>query len=94
MGKLRLVRLVYSHSFQAHSQCSEAFYRDQLASDIRTEPSRSAAERKAMLELLKHFEEDGLDDPFAYPEQSDDDDADDLERRLSGIDIGEYYILR
>ncbi|KAN0130040.1 hypothetical protein V8E53_012194 [Lactarius tabidus] len=74
---------------EAHSQCSEPFYRDQLASDIHTESSTSAAERKAMLELLKRFEQDNLDDPFAHPENSDDDEGpvDDLERRLAGVDL-------
>ncbi|KAH9164514.1 hypothetical protein EDB89DRAFT_2139871 [Lactarius sanguifluus] len=73
-----------------HSQCSEPFYRDQLASDIHTEPSTSATERKAMLELLKRFEQDSPDDPFSRPEESDDDEdpADDLDRRLAGIDLG------
>jgi len=74
-----------------HSQCSEPFYREQLASDIHAEPSTSAAERKAMLDVLKRFEEeDGLDDPFANPQNDDDDeggDDDDLERRLAGIDL-------
>lgn len=50
-----------------------------------------------MMDLLKRFEEDNLDDdPFANPEYSDDegaggdgDDGDDLERRLAGIDLGE-----
>ncbi|KAI9459657.1 hypothetical protein BJY52DRAFT_354098 [Lactarius psammicola] len=74
---------------EAHSQCSEPFYRDQLALDIHTEPSTSAADRKAMLELLKRFEQDSLDDPFAHPEEGDDDEGpgDDLERRLAGIDL-------
>lgn len=47
-----------------------------------------------MLELLKRFEQDSLDDPFAHPEKSDDDEGplDDLERRLTGIDLGEHYI--
>ena len=52
-----------------------------------------------MMDLLKRFEEDNLDDdPFANPEYSDDEGAggdgnggDDLERRLAGIDLGEYY---
>ena len=44
-----------------------------------------------MLELLKRFEQDNLDDPFAHPENSNDDEGtiDDLERRLAGIDLGE-----
>ncbi|KAH9046966.1 hypothetical protein EDB83DRAFT_2523233 [Lactarius deliciosus] len=70
-----------------HSQCSEPFYRDQLASDIHTEPLTSATERKAMLELLKRFEQDSPDDPFSHAEESDDDEGDDLERRLAGIDL-------
>ncbi len=47
-----------------------------------------------MLELLKRFEQDSLDDPFAHPEESDDDEGpvDDLERRLAGIDLGEFYM--
>jgi hypothetical protein len=47
-----------------------------------------------MLELLKRFEQDSLDDPFADPEKSDDDEGpvDDLERRLTGIDLGELYM--
>jgi hypothetical protein len=52
-----------------------------------------------MMDLLKRFEEDSLnDDPFTNPENSsddegvggDDDDGDDLERRLAGIDLGEF----
>lgn len=52
-----------------------------------------------MMDLLKRFEEDGLDDdPFAHQEYSDgeggggddDGDDDDLERRLAGLDLGEW----
>jgi hypothetical protein len=51
-----------------------------------------------MMDLLKRFEEGSLnDDPFTNPENSDDegvggdsDDRDDLERRLAGIDLGEF----
>lgn len=49
------------------------------------------------MDLLKRFEEDSLDDPFANPENDDDDeggaDGDDLERRLAGLDIGESPVL-
>jgi hypothetical protein len=59
-------------------------------------------ERKAMVDLLKRFEEDSLDNPFANgdddeggggtgsEDDDDDDDDDDLERRLAGIDLGEF----
>jgi len=41
-----------------------------------------------MMDLLQRFEEDSLDDPFANPENSDDEGgSDDLERRLAGIDL-------
>jgi hypothetical protein len=44
-----------------------------------------------MMDLLQRFEEDSLDDPFANPENSDDEGgSDDLERRLAGIDLGEF----
>lgn len=45
-----------------------------------------------MMDLLQRFEEDSLDDPFANPEGSDDEGGgdDDLERRLAGIDLGEF----
>ena len=45
-----------------------------------------------MLNLLKRFEEDNLDNPFANPETNDDDGTDDLERRLADIDLGEFYL--
>ncbi|KAI0060636.1 hypothetical protein BV25DRAFT_1827494 [Artomyces pyxidatus] len=69
----------------AHSQCSEPFYRTQLESDIRAEPSKSAAERAQMMSLLKRFEEDNLDDPFDG--EDDADDETDLERRLAGLNL-------
>lgn len=48
-----------------------------------------------MMDLLKRFEEDSvIDDPLTNRENSDDgddgDDGDDLERRLAGIDLGEF----
>lgn len=53
-----------------------------------------------MMDLLKRFEEDSLNgDPFTNPGSSDDEgvggdgddgDGDDLERRLAGIDLGEF----
>ena len=48
-----------------------------------------------MMDLLKRFEEDSLDDPFANPENRDDeggDDGNDLERRLAGLDLGESIL--
>ena len=69
---------------QTHAQCSELFYRDQLASDISTSTTASVDERKRMMELLKQFEENNLDDPIE--EGSDDDDG--AYRNLAGLDFG------
>jgi hypothetical protein len=50
-----------------------------------------------MADLLKRFEEDSLDDPFADGDDDEggggagDDGDDDLERRLAGIDLGEIF---
>jgi hypothetical protein len=45
-----------------------------------------------MLDLLKQFEEDSFDNPFANPETNNDDGINDLEQRLAGIDLGEFYL--
>ncbi|KXN87517.1 Zinc finger HIT domain-containing protein 2 [Leucoagaricus sp. SymC.cos] len=42
----------------AHSQCSETFYKNELQTDIAMTPSRTAEERKQMMELLKRFEDE------------------------------------
>jgi hypothetical protein len=48
-----------------------------------------------MMDLLKRFEEDSQDDPFADSENGDGDgdDDDDLESRLAGIDLGEFFLF-
>jgi hypothetical protein len=45
-----------------------------------------------MINLLKRFEEDNLDNPFVNPETNDDDGTDNLEQRLAGINLGESYL--
>ena len=44
-----------------------------------------------MLEMLKKFEEEGVDDDLLGNDEEDDDDKDDLAKRLSNIDIGQYF---
>ncbi|KAL9713458.1 hypothetical protein Ac2012v2_003068 [Leucoagaricus gongylophorus] len=46
----------------SHSQCSETFYKNELQSDIATTPSRTHEERKQMMELLRRFEEEAVQD--------------------------------
>ena len=71
---------------KAHSECSEGFYKMQIESDIRAEPSKTAAERIKMLELLKRFEEDSLEDPL------DDDQMSELANKFHDVDLGQFSI--
>ncbi|TFK26230.1 hypothetical protein FA15DRAFT_588812, partial [Coprinopsis marcescibilis] len=68
----------------SHSQCSEPFYKNELETGIRAEPSKTAEERSTMLGLLRRFEEENADEGFNV---EDDDDNSDLARRLSFIDL-------
>ncbi|KAK1228466.1 hypothetical protein PQX77_008484 [Marasmius sp. AFHP31] len=72
---------------QAHSDCSESFYKKEIANGIDTEPSKSAEERLKMLEILKRFEEDNLEDEGIFDEEEEVDNNDDFEDRFQGIDI-------
>ena len=76
---------------QAHSQCSEVFYKRELENEIRTQPSKSRQERHQMLEMLKRLEEDSLDDERELLEGDEEDAADDLAQRLSNVDLGKLY---
>ncbi|KAK7019915.1 hypothetical protein R3P38DRAFT_2971182 [Favolaschia claudopus] len=68
-----------------HSQCSETFYKKEVESDIRAEPSKSASERQRMLELLKRFEEESSTQDDLNSE--DEDKESDLARRLKNVDL-------
>ncbi|KAJ3482588.1 hypothetical protein NLI96_g6878 [Meripilus lineatus] len=65
---------------QDHAECSEAFYRKEIEADVKATP-KSKEEKQKMIELLRRFEEDTLDDPL------DDEDARDLADRLENLDI-------
>lgn len=78
---------------QAHSQCTESFYRKAVEDQIRSEPSQSAEEKRKMLEMLKRLEADSLDVTAEDNSDGDDDGGQDgpdasLEVRLAGLDIG------
>jgi hypothetical protein len=80
---------------QAHAQCSESFYRKELESNIRTEPSKTAEERMRMMELLKRFERsaDGDDAGLLEEDEEAGDDGTTLAKRLDGIDLGKYNFV-
>ncbi|VDB99928.1 unnamed protein product [Peniophora sp. CBMAI 1063] len=67
---------------EAHNTCSEGFYRTQLETDIRSAPSKSAEERKEMMEVLKRFEEENTEDDL-----DGDDDEDELESKLRDVNL-------
>ncbi|KZP30636.1 hypothetical protein FIBSPDRAFT_814946 [Athelia psychrophila] len=75
---------------EAHSQCSETFYRKEVESGIQAEPSKSTAEKMQMMELLKRLEKESAEeDPNMLEESEEDeeDDEDDLAQRLEGMDL-------
>ncbi|KAJ7507309.1 hypothetical protein B0H11DRAFT_1849854 [Mycena galericulata] len=72
---------------EAHSQCSETFYKKEVESDIRTEPSKTAQERQRMMELLKRFEEDqGQIETFEGDDEGESEESD-ISRRLQDVDL-------
>ncbi|CDO68391.1 hypothetical protein BN946_scf184815.g38 [Trametes cinnabarina] len=66
----------------------ESFYRKELEEDVKSAPSSSAEEKRRMMELLKHFEEDTLEESPLLAESDDDgDNADDLHNRIKNLDL-------
>ncbi|KAJ3482590.1 hypothetical protein NLI96_g6874 [Meripilus lineatus] len=66
---------------EEHAECSETFYRKEIESDVKTNPT-SNEEKQKMIELLKRFEEDTLDDQL-----DEEDTGDRLADRLENLDI-------
>ncbi|KDQ25058.1 hypothetical protein PLEOSDRAFT_1078943 [Pleurotus ostreatus PC15] len=75
----------------SHGQCSEGFYRKEVETDIQSEPSKTAEERRRMMDLLKKFEEDSLKQDDGDGDDSDgegsDDETNELSKRLRGVDL-------
>ncbi|KAI0642320.1 hypothetical protein C8Q79DRAFT_1013608 [Trametes meyenii] len=72
---------------EKHADCSESFYRKEVELDVKSAPSASVEEKRRMMDLLKRFEEDALEDSPLL-EDSDNEEADDLHNRLQNIDLG------
>lgn len=75
---------------QAHSQCSETFYRKEIQTSIETKSSKSHEEREKMLELLKRLEEQTQEeDSSSLLRDQDESDSDfnDLASRFADVDI-------
>ncbi|KAF8889331.1 hypothetical protein BD779DRAFT_340036 [Infundibulicybe gibba] len=72
---------------QSHSHCSETFYKKELESDIRSEPSKTARERMEMMDLLKRFEKESAEEEEAEDIDDVDSDPEALEQRFRDLDI-------
>ncbi|KAF5336161.1 hypothetical protein D9611_006356 [Ephemerocybe angulata] len=69
---------------EAHSQCSETFYKKEIETGIQSEPTKSAQERMQMLDLLKRFEEESAEDAEALEADADESD---LAQRFAAVDL-------
>ncbi|PCH44112.1 hypothetical protein WOLCODRAFT_164926 [Wolfiporia cocos MD-104 SS10] len=72
---------------ESHSNCSETFYQKELESDVRSAPSASEEEKRKMMELLKQFEQESMDDDLLIPDADEEDTGDELAYRLGGMDL-------
>jgi hypothetical protein len=75
------------YTTKSHAQCSEAFYRKEIESDINTQPSQSNAERLKMMQVLKQFEEGNQESEIDFFQAEVEDDTD-LAGRLQNVDLG------
>ena len=79
---------------QKHGDCSESFYRKEVELDVKSAPSASTEEKRGMMELLKRFEEDALDESPLLDDWDNEDGVDDLQKRLQDFDLGASPQLR
>ncbi|KAF9509735.1 hypothetical protein BS47DRAFT_1320078 [Hydnum rufescens UP504] len=70
---------------EAHSQCTESFYRKSVEDQIRTEPNSSVEDRRQMIEMLKRLEDNSNDE---ITEDTEDGDLS-LSGRLAHLNIDE-----
>ncbi|OJA21550.1 hypothetical protein AZE42_03238 [Rhizopogon vesiculosus] len=73
---------------EAHSQCSETFYRKEIQTSTKAK-SKTSEERENMLEMLKRLEDQMQeeDSNLLHDQHEADSDADDLVHRFAGVDI-------
>ncbi|KLO06656.1 hypothetical protein SCHPADRAFT_837775, partial [Schizopora paradoxa] len=73
----------------AHSQCSEPFYKRELEDGIKSQPNASMEERTKMMDLLKRFEEEEGNPDSLNEEDKESAETDGLVERLGGVDLDE-----
>lgn len=75
---------------QAHSQCSETFYRKEIQTSIDTKSSKTHEKREKMLELLKRLEEQTQEEDSSSllrDQDESDSDTNDLVSRFADVNI-------
>ncbi|EJU03459.1 hypothetical protein DACRYDRAFT_49633 [Dacryopinax primogenitus] len=75
---------------EKHVQCTEPFYKQSLEDEIKAGRSRTADEKRAMLDMLKRFEEQSAEAEETQPSDEEDEESDDLAARLAELDLGMY----
>ncbi|GAA5971069.1 hypothetical protein JCM21900_003611 [Sporobolomyces salmonicolor] len=71
-----------------HAGCSEAFDRQTLVDEIKTAEGKTGEEKRAMMDMLKRFEEDNADEGNQDEDGPEgDEEREELEKRLEGIDL-------
>lgn len=74
-----------------HSSCSEAFDRQSLLQDIAAARDKTGDEKRAMLEMLKKFEAESLQQDEDGDEEDDDSERGALEHKLEGMNLGRFF---
>ncbi|GAA5858753.1 hypothetical protein JCM1840_006542 [Sporobolomyces johnsonii] len=71
-----------------HAGCSEAFDRQTLVDEIKTAEGKTGEEKRAMMDMLKRFEEENADEGDEDEDGPEgDEERAELEKRLEGIDL-------
>lgn len=76
-----------------HAGCSEKFDRNSLLEEIKSSPDKTGEEKRAMMNMLKKFEEQAQEAEEGDSDEQDDEERILLEERLSGIDLGERILF-
>ncbi|OWZ38942.1 hypothetical protein C351_04034 [Cryptococcus neoformans c8] len=72
---------------ESHAQCSEPFYKTTVLDSISADPKAGLEEKRAMMEMLRRFEEAEAEGGNGLEELESEDEEDDLITRLQGVDI-------
>ncbi|GAA5961400.1 hypothetical protein JCM3765_004404 [Sporobolomyces pararoseus] len=70
-----------------HEDCSEKFDRQSLLDEIKSAEGKSSEEKKAMLDMLKRFEEENAELEEGEQDEARDLERQELEKRLEGVDL-------